>query len=79
MRDLSFAGLSTALCSDSLSSSFDKYVHGETSLRDFIEQYSIMLENRYEVEAKADFNAWHETPELKSPSPFETQISLLYT
>ncbi|XVF19235.1 hypothetical protein REPUB_Repub11eG0092500 [Reevesia pubescens] len=46
MRDISFAGLSTALRSDNLSSSFDKYVHGETSLRDFIEQYRIILEDR---------------------------------
>ncbi|PPD82358.1 hypothetical protein GOBAR_DD20713 [Gossypium barbadense] len=79
MRDISFAGLSTALRSDSLSSSFDKYVHGETSLREFIEHYRVILEDRYEEEAKADFNAWHETPELKSPSPFEKQISLVYT
>ncbi|XP_022730590.1 protein FAR1-RELATED SEQUENCE 4-like isoform X1 [Durio zibethinus] len=79
MRDISFAGLSTALRSDSLSSSFDKYVHGETSLRDFIEQYRVILEDKYEEEAKADFNAWHETPELKSPSPFEKQMSLVYT
>ncbi|KAK8499324.1 hypothetical protein V6N12_036973 [Hibiscus sabdariffa] len=79
MRDVSFAGLSTALRSDSLCSSFDKYVHGETSLREFIERYRLILEDRYEEEAKADFNAWHETPELKSPSPFEKQISLVYT
>ncbi|KAK6235629.1 hypothetical protein QUC31_019360 [Theobroma cacao] len=79
MRDISFAGLSTALRSDSLSSSFDKYVHGETSLRAFIEQYRVILEDRYEEEAKADFNAWHETPELKSPSPFEKQLSIVYT
>ncbi|KAE8734752.1 Protein FAR1-RELATED SEQUENCE 4 [Hibiscus syriacus] len=79
MRDASFAGLSTPLRSNSLNSSFDKYVHGETSLREFVEQYKVILEDRYEEEAKADFNAWHETPELKSPSPFEKQISLVYT
>ncbi|OMO78115.1 hypothetical protein COLO4_24837 [Corchorus olitorius] len=79
MKDISFAGLSTALRSHSLSSSFDKYVHAETSLRDFIEQYKAILEDRYEEEAKADFNAWHETPELKSPSPFEKQMSHVYT
>ncbi|XP_039018157.1 protein FAR1-RELATED SEQUENCE 4-like [Hibiscus syriacus] len=79
MRDVYFAGLSTPLRSESLSSSFDKYVHGETSLREFIEQYRVILEDRHEEEAKADFNAWHETPELKSPSPFEKQISLVYT
>ncbi|XP_038725956.1 protein FAR1-RELATED SEQUENCE 4 isoform X2 [Tripterygium wilfordii] len=79
MRDVSFAGLSTTSRSESLTSGFDKYVHGGTSLREFIEQYQVILEDRYEEEAKADFDAWHETPELKSPSPFEKQMSLVYT
>lgn len=79
MRDLSFAGLSTASRSESLNASFDKYVHGEISLREFVDKYRGILEDRYEEEAKADFDSWHETPELKSPSPFEKQISLVYT
>ncbi|XP_059665210.1 protein FAR1-RELATED SEQUENCE 4 isoform X2 [Cornus florida] len=79
MREISFAGLSTASRSESLNSFFDKYIHGDTSLRDFIEQYKVVLEDRYEEEAKADFDSWHETPELKSPSPFEKQMSLVYT
>lgn len=79
MRGISFAGLSTLSRSESLSSFFDKYVHEETCLREFIEQYKVILEERYEEEAKADFDAWHETPELKSPSPFEKQTSLVYT
>lgn len=79
MRDVSFAGLSTMSRSESLTSSYDKYVHAETSMREFIEQYKTILEDRYEEEAKADFDAWHETAELKSPSPFEKQMSLVYT
>ncbi|XAR60398.1 hypothetical protein NMG60_11033753 [Bertholletia excelsa] len=79
MRDISFAGLSTASRAESLSSFLDKYLHGETCLRDFIQQYRVILEDRYEEEAKAEFDAWHETPELKSPSPFEKQMSLVYT
>ncbi|GAY41404.1 hypothetical protein CUMW_059190 [Citrus unshiu] len=79
MRGISFAALSTPSRSESLNSLFDKYVRGETSLREFIEQYRVILEDRYEEEAKADFDAWHETPELKSPSPFEKQMSLVYT
>lgn len=79
MRDISFAGLSTASRSESLNAFFDKYVQGETSLRDFLEQYKLVLEERYEEQAKADFDAWHETPELKSPSPFEKQLSFVYT
>ncbi|KAK9273063.1 hypothetical protein L1049_017870 [Liquidambar formosana] len=79
MRDVSFAGLSTSSRSETLNSLFDKYVHGETSVKEFIEQYKVLFEDRYEEEAKADFDAWHETPELKSPSPFEKQMSSVYT
>ncbi|KAF5471232.1 hypothetical protein F2P56_011684 [Juglans regia] len=79
MKDVSFAGLSTASRSESLNSLFDKYVQGETSMREFIERYRVILEDRYEEEAKANFDAWHETPELKSPSPFEKQMSQVYT
>ncbi|XP_062172709.1 protein FAR1-RELATED SEQUENCE 4 isoform X2 [Alnus glutinosa] len=79
MKDISFAGLVTNLRSESLSSWFDKYVQGETSLREFIERYRVILEDRFEEEAKVNFDAWHETPELKSPSPFEKQMSLVYT
>ncbi|XP_050210405.1 protein FAR1-RELATED SEQUENCE 4 isoform X2 [Mercurialis annua] len=79
MKDVSFAGLSTIMRSESVNSSFDKYIRWETSMREFIEQYKLILEDRYEEEAKADFDAWHETPELKSPSPFEKQMSLVYT
>jgi hypothetical protein len=79
IRDISFAGLSTSSRSESLNSFFDKYVQVDTSLREFIEQYQLILEDRHEEEAKANFDAWHETPELKSPSPFEKQLLLVYT
>lgn len=79
MRGVPFASLSEASRSESLNSLFDKYVHGETTLREFIEKYGVILEDSYEEQAKADFDSWHETPELKSPSPFEKQMSLVYT
>ncbi|KAL3511683.1 hypothetical protein ACH5RR_024400 [Cinchona calisaya] len=78
-RDVSFSGLSTASRSESLNSFFDKYVLAETSLKDFVRQYKLVLEDMYEEEAKANFDAWHETPELKSPSPFEKQMMFVYT
>lgn len=79
MQDVCFAGLSAASRSESLVSLFDRYVNAETSLKDFIGQYKSLVEDRYEEEAKANFDAWHETPELKSPSPFEKQMTLVYT
>ncbi|KAL1538184.1 Protein FAR1-RELATED SEQUENCE 4 [Salvia divinorum] len=78
-KDVSFAGLSAASRSESLNSFFDRYINGETSLRDFIRNYDSILADRYEEEAKANFDAWHETPELKSPSPFEKQMLLVYS
>lgn len=79
MQDVCFAKLSAASRSESLVSFFDKYINAETSIKDFIGQYKSLLEDRYEEEAKANFDAWHETPELKSPSPFEKQMTLVYT
>uniref|UniRef100_A0A803N267 Protein FAR1-RELATED SEQUENCE n=1 Tax=Chenopodium quinoa TaxID=63459 RepID=A0A803N267_CHEQI len=79
MRGVSFAGLSTRSRSECLNSFFDKYINAESSLRDFLEQYKLLLCDRYEEEAKAEFDAWHEAPDLKSPSPFEKQMSWVYT
>ncbi|VVA95480.1 unnamed protein product [Arabis nemorensis] len=79
MRGVTFAGLSTRNRSESANSLFDRYVQAETSLKDFLEKYGLMLEDRYEEEAKADFDAWHEAPEVKSPSPFEKQMLNVYT
>ncbi|EOA33690.1 hypothetical protein CARUB_v10019871mg [Capsella rubella] len=79
MRGVSFAGLSTRYRSESVNSLFDRYLQVETSLKEFLEGYGLMLEDMYEEEAKADFDAWHEAPELKSPSPFEKQVLLVYT
>ncbi|PIN09325.1 hypothetical protein CDL12_18092 [Handroanthus impetiginosus] len=79
MKEVSFAGLCAASRSESLNCFFDRYIHSETSLRDLIGQYKSVLEDRYEEEAKANFDAWHETPDLKSPSPFEKQMLLVYT
>ncbi|KAL2332188.1 hypothetical protein Fmac_019769 [Flemingia macrophylla] len=79
MKNISFAGLSTSSRVESLNSLFDGYVQVDTSLREFIERYRVILEDSHEEEAKANFDAWHETPELKSPSPFEKQMLSVYT
>nr|XP_043611387.1 protein FAR1-RELATED SEQUENCE 4 isoform X2 [Erigeron canadensis] len=79
LKNVSLAGLYTLSRSESPNSFFDKYVHAETSLRDFVAQFKVIMEDRYEEQAKADFDAWHDTPELKSPSPFEKQLSFVYT
>ncbi|KAL9674582.1 hypothetical protein QQ045_030854 [Rhodiola kirilowii] len=79
MRDVSFAGLSAASRSETPNVWFDKYIHADSSLREFIERYKLIMEDLHEEEAKGNFDAWHGTPDLKTPSPFEKQTLLVYT
>jgi hypothetical protein len=44
-----------------------------------VKQYGLILQNRYDEEAIADFDTLHKQPALKSPSPWEKQMSTVYT
>ncbi|GMH06718.1 hypothetical protein Nepgr_008558 [Nepenthes gracilis] len=79
MGDIFLAGMSTMHRSESVISFFDKYIHKKITLKEFVKQYSAILHNRYEEEAIADFDTWHKQPALKSPSPWEKQMSTIYT
>ncbi|KAL7102471.1 hypothetical protein ACP275_08G122900 [Erythranthe tilingii] len=79
MRDTFLAGLSTSQRSESVNSVFDKYIHKKINLKEFVRQYGAILQNRYEEEDMADFDTWHKQPALKSPSPWEKQMSTIYT
>ncbi|XP_076914600.1 protein FAR1-RELATED SEQUENCE 4-like [Bidens hawaiensis] len=79
VKNVSLAGLYTSSRSESPNSFIDKYIHLETSMRELLEQYKVMMEDLYEEQAKSNFDAWHDTPELKSPSPFEKQVLFVYT
>ncbi|EPS72831.1 hypothetical protein M569_01925, partial [Genlisea aurea] len=79
MSNVFLAGLSPHHRSESLNSVFDKYVHKKLNLKEFLRQYSTMLRNRYEEEELADFDTCHKQAALKSPSPWEKQMSTIYT
>ncbi|XP_060672371.1 protein FAR-RED IMPAIRED RESPONSE 1 isoform X2 [Ziziphus jujuba] len=79
MEDTFLAGMSTNQRSESMNSFFDKYIHKKITLKEFVKQYGSILQNRYEEEAIADFDTWHKQPALKSPSPWEKQMSTVYT
>lgn len=78
-RDTFLAGMSSTQRSDNLNSFFDKYIHKKITVKEFVKQYRVLLQNRYEEEAIADFDTWHKQPALKSPSPWEKQMSTIYT
>ncbi|XP_010049888.2 protein FAR-RED IMPAIRED RESPONSE 1 isoform X1 [Eucalyptus grandis] len=73
------AGMSTAQRVDSMNSFFDRYIHKKITVKEFLRQYGVILHNRCEEEAVADFDTWHKQPALKSPSPWEKQLSTVYT
>lgn len=79
MRDVFLGGISTSERSRSVTSFFDKYMNSESTFQEFIEQYKSYLLDRYEEEAKADFETRQKEPSLKSQSPFEKQMSKIYT
>ncbi|XP_043811191.1 protein FAR-RED IMPAIRED RESPONSE 1 isoform X2 [Manihot esculenta] len=79
MRDKFLAGMSTTQRSDSISSFLDKHLQRKTSLKEFLEHYKTIIQEKFEEEAKADFETWHKQPGLKSPSPFGKQMAMLYT
>ncbi|KAL2474225.1 Protein FAR-RED ELONGATED HYPOCOTYL 3 [Abeliophyllum distichum] len=79
MKDAVLAGMSTVQRSESVNSFFDKYVHKKTTVQEFVKQYETILQERYEEEAKASSDTWNKQPVLKSPSPFEKQVSGIYT
>lgn len=79
MRETFLAGMSTAQRAESVNSFFDKYIHKKITLKEFVKQYGTILQNRYEEEAIADFDTWNKQPALKSPSPWEKQMSTEYT
>lgn len=79
MKDIFLAGLSSPQRLESVISLLDKCLLRKTGLKEFLHQYNIMLQERYEDEAKADFDTWHRQPGLKSPSPYGKQMATIYT
>ncbi|XP_024019197.1 protein FAR-RED IMPAIRED RESPONSE 1 isoform X2 [Morus notabilis] len=79
MGDTFLGGMCTTQRSESMNASFDKYIHKKITLKEFVKQYGAILQNRYEEEEIADFDTLHKQPALKSPSPWEKQMSTVYT
>lgn len=79
MQDVSLAGLSTTVRSESTASSFDKYISADSTFNEFIEQYKVFSTYSFDMEAKADLETRQKKLALRSLSPFEKQLSTIYT
>ncbi|GMH15913.1 hypothetical protein Nepgr_017754 [Nepenthes gracilis] len=79
LKDTFFAGLSTAWPGDTLNPFFDKYVHKQTPLKEFLDKYELALQKKHKEEALSDIESRNSIPSLKTRCPFEQQISKVYT
>ncbi|KAF8400398.1 hypothetical protein HHK36_013696 [Tetracentron sinense] len=63
--------MSTTQRNESMNSFFDGYVHANTSLKEFVDQYDSALRDKYEKEAQADFESFYTNPVLKTHCYFD--------
>ncbi|KAL3829972.1 hypothetical protein ACJIZ3_018774 [Penstemon smallii] len=79
MKDIFLGGFCTVERSQSVVSFFDKYFLKENVIEEFINQYKLFLHDSYEQEADAENESQHTERILLSHSPFEKQMSKVYT
>lgn len=75
-----FGGMSISQGGETLSSIFDKYIGRSTNLKEFMEKYEITLKSSFEEEDQEDIRSVYlMSEERTNPSPFELQMSKVYT
>lgn len=79
LKDTFFAGAATARAGEVLSPFFEKYMHKQTPLKEFLDKYELALHKRHKEEALADTESRNSSPGLKTRCPFEPQLSVVYT
>ncbi|XVF74768.1 hypothetical protein PTKIN_Ptkin13bG0138300 [Pterospermum kingtungense] len=79
LKDTFFAGLSSSRPGENLSPFFDKYVHKQTPLKEFLDKYELALQKKHKEETLADIESRNTSPALRTRCSFELQLSKLYT
>ncbi|XP_027123400.2 protein FAR1-RELATED SEQUENCE 6-like [Coffea arabica] len=79
LKDTTFAGMATARPGETLNAFFDKYVHKQTPLKEFLDKYELALQKKHKEEVLADIDSRNSNPELKTRCSFELQLSTVYT
>jgi transposase-like protein len=79
MKDTFWAGMNTTQRSESLNAFFDRYVHSQTTLKEFVDQFDSALRQMVENEKLADFDSFNRTIPCISPLPLEKQFQDVYT
>lgn len=75
LKNTFFAGMTTSGRSESMNSYFDKYVHANTMLNEFVVQYDKALHCRREAEEDEDFKMINSKASLSSQHPIEVRAA----
>ncbi|KAJ8755245.1 hypothetical protein K2173_019043 [Erythroxylum novogranatense] len=79
LKDTYFAGMSAARPGEILSPFFERYVHKQTPLKEFLDKYELALHKKHKEETLADIESRSSGPILKTRCSFELQLSKVYT
>ncbi|EPS68117.1 hypothetical protein M569_06659, partial [Genlisea aurea] len=75
--DVCFVGISGVEASTA--TFFDDYLQKQTSTKEFIDKYELAAYKNHNEEVIADTESRNSSPDLKTESPFEAQLSEAYT
>ncbi|KAL2936351.1 Protein FAR1-RELATED SEQUENCE 6 [Bienertia sinuspersici] len=79
LKDTFFAGMSTAKPAEVLHPFFEKYVHKQTPLKEFLDKYELALHKKHKEETLSDIESRSSSSLLKTRCSFEQQLSKIYT
>lgn len=79
VKDTFFAGLAANRPGETLNPFFDRYIHKQTPLKEFLDKYELALHKKYKEESIADIESRNSNPILKTKCPFELELSKSYT
>lgn len=79
LKDMYFAGLAAAQPGESLNPFFERYVHKQTTLKEFLDKYELALQKKHKEETLADIESRNSNPASKTRCSFELQLSKTYT
>ena len=79
MKDTFWVGMTTTQQSESMNSFFDNYVHAQTTLKKFVNQFDNALKRMFEREACADFDCYNHMSPCVTDSSLEKQFQDAYT
>ncbi|KAL2242714.1 protein FAR1-RELATED SEQUENCE 6 isoform X2 [Sesamum indicum] len=79
LKDTFFMGMAAAQPGETLNAFFDKYLHKQTPLKEFLDKYELALQKKHKEEVIADMESRNSSPELKTRCSFELQLSKVYT